>query len=172
MLKRLKFLKNEDTWTLLEAEQAGWAIEVVTRLLKCYAPGVRQIKIFRVPIPPIPPLVDSIQREDCVYWDESDCVHWDEFEDGPFEADHQGLSLEDMRSPPALWDSDDEDSLHRLLFRSNLVRLKEEMAIYQAIVGMIQEITWLNHLRVTGFDGDYQTRRKVEDLQTLVKNRL
>lgn len=51
------------------------------------------------------------------------------------------------------------------------MRLEEEKAIYQAISDMVQELTWLNHLRVTGLDEDDQTRRKVEDLQTLVKNR-
>ena len=161
-VRRLKFLKNKDTLTSPKAQQAGWAIEVVTQLLKCYAPGVRQIKICHVPVPEF----GFIERE--VY------VHWDEFEYGPFEPSPNYLeTLEGMRLPPALWDSDDaHPSLFSLLkFRPNSVRLEEEKAIYQAIIDMVQEITWLTNLRVTGLDGDDQIRRRVDDLQTLVKNR-
>ena len=154
-VKRLKFLKNENTCTSPEAKQAGWAIEVVTQLLKCYAPGVRQIKICRVAIP-----VFGLKREDC--------VHWDVFENGPFEANHHGLkTLEGMRLSPPLWGPDDaEHDLKR--YRPDSVRLEEEEAVHQAVLDMVQEITWLNYLRVTGDDG---IRLKVEDLQTLVKNR-
>ena len=157
-VRRLKFLKNEDTWTSFDAKQAGWAIEVVTQLLKCYAQGVRQIKICRVPIPEF----DFIERE--IY------IHWDEFEYGPFEPTDDGLkTFEDKELSPALWDSDDAHP--SLRFRPDSVRLEEEKAICQAIIAMVQEITWLSHLRVTGLDGDNQTRQKVEDLQTLVNNR-
>lgn len=159
-LKRLKFLRNEDSPSSFDAKQAGWAIEVVAQLLKCYAPGVRQIKICCVPIPQF----EFIGRR--IY------IHWDDFEYGPFEPTDNDLKpLEDTGLQPALWDLDDENSLHDLSFRPGSVRLEEEKAIYQAISDMVQELTWLNHLRVTGLDEDDQTRRKVEDLQTLVKNR-
>lgn len=83
-LKRLKFLRNEDSPSSFDAKQAGWAIEVVAQLLKCYAPGVRQIKICCVPIPQF----EFIGRR--IY------IHWDDFEYGPFEPTDNDLKpLED-----------------------------------------------------------------------------
>ena len=55
--------------------------------------------------------------------------------------------------------------------RPDLVRLEEAKALCQAIAGMVQEITWLKHLRITGFEGEGQHRQVMEDLQTLVNKR-
>ena len=116
---------------------------MVTNLVKCHAPGVRQMKI-------------------CY-----DLNHWDAFENGLFEpVDHEAKYcgtvdsiFHDDKFPPKLekW--------------CDVLRRTEQKTLYQAVGKMTQDITWLKQLRITGFEEERDVQQKIEEFQALIQAR-
>ena len=149
-MKRLRFdhylgFSTGLSWTTKAAQEAtqcyGWAIEVITLLLKYHFSGIQQIKFchgfYTAPI------------------------HWDGFENGPFEpieSDHlHAFNL--------------QNQLDKYSSGERLLGAWQREIICKAIESMIEEVHWLQCLRITGLHDYDRICQRVEDLQTLVKSR-
>ena len=91
-----------------------------------------------------------------------DHTQWDEFDNGKFEPIDDGQENED------LFPYEDVDVLNGDLY---MVFREEHLAVYEAMVHMVGEITWLKQLSITGLHKSDPTWQKTEELQALVKNR-
>lgn len=142
-LKKLIFGAGEHA----DAQNAGWAIQVVTQLLKYHVPSLRQVKICR------------------------DLGGWDEFEDGPFTPSYD--ISDDRRNESSHNNKFGSPFVSRYLAKNSLdaVRRKQEEAMYKAVTDMVQEITWLKQLSFDGFDEKEPTYQKMKELQALVRAR-
>ena len=143
-MKRLRFYQE-----LFWAKRPGLAIEVNTLLLKYHVPDIQQIKL-------------------CYGFCRSP-DQWDEFESRLFEPVKGGLKKNYI-----LYELSNSNGHHETPQDTGLDRereVRQQEVICKAIENMIKELHWLQHLRVTGLDQFDQTRQRIEDLQTLVKNR-
>ena len=88
---------------------------------------------------------------------------WDEFEDGIFGVEDV---LEDEAVSPAPWDifTGCVPSLH-------LARPDEQSVMCEAIEELVEKVTWLKRLSVTGFGHGSPASRKIEELEAIVKAR-
>ena len=166
-LKRLKFVGGINGRGIDPmGQQAGAGIEVFTQLLKYHVPGARQVKICRGP------------------------DQWDEFEDGIFEVEDGILEvedgilevehmLEDEAVSPALWDILEDEAVSPALWYMctgcvpslHLARPDEQIVMCRAIEELVEKVTWLKRLSVTGFGHDSPVSRKIEELEAIVKAR-
>ncbi len=140
-LRRLRFVGG-GSWHFDYSSTMFWAFQEITRLLKHRAPGVCQVKICR------------------------DVTYREELEDGSFELNK---GSEFSIGWTKMWGSEDggEDG-HR---PHAMIRRREQEAMYKAIEEMVEEITWLKDLTVTGFEKKDPARPKIENLQAMVKSR-
>ena len=120
-----------------ESVESEMAIRLYTKLLKLHVPGVRQVKICR------------------------HAFSWDELEKTPFElVDDWPRNFIEW---PTLLGSDDngldggQDGGRSL--RST--RVEQEKAVCKAIVKLVQEITWLEHLSITAVTGKDPEQRTI-----------
>ncbi len=119
-----------------------WAIHESTQLLKHHAPGICQVNVCR------------------------NVNHREELEDGPFKLVNEAF---EFISGWSMWDSEDEgeDGLRP----HATIRQLEQKAMYRGIEEMVEEISWLKDLTVTGFEKNNPARPKIEKLQAMVKSR-
>ena len=89
---------------------------------------------------------------------------WDEFEDGIFEPVED--VLEDEAASPVLWDIF-PGCVPPLLS----ARPDEQNVMCRAIEELVENVTWLKRLSVTGFGHDSPASRKIEELEAIVKAR-
>ena len=143
-LKKLKIIRQEKVWQYSELQETGWTIAMVAQLLKCHTPAVSQIKL-------------------CLT-----SVLWDEFENGPFELVEDEV---ENHTRPDMWDSDDESDwdypLHERLSASE----QEQEALFNAIGFLIEKVSSLKQLRITGFHKSHRIYPKIQKLQAWVSNR-
>ena len=158
--RKLRFVA-QNVHTDLDAHIIGSSIQLVTRLLECHVPGVRQVKI-------------SYNGD---HWDRFESAHLEMFGKGSESFESQGnnnshpkKSAHEDSPLPTFWDFDEEsqDELTNPLLD---VRGKEQVATYRATFHMVQMIPWLKHLSVVGFDKDLPAYQKMKDLETLVRTR-
>ena len=104
--------------------------------------------------------VPGIQQMKICYGSYHDSMDWDDFENGLFEPVEVGMKeCLNLRLP---WEFFALDPINEVLGQE---------VICKAIENMVKEVHWLQHLRVTGLDEYDQIRQRIENLQTLVKNR-
>ena len=138
-LKKLRFVREEKTWQYADVHEAGWAIALFARLLKCLTPAVSQIKV-------------------CLT-----SIVWDDFEIGPFEL------VEDETEHHTDSDDEDDGRLDYPLSEWDPIFRGKQEALYTAIKYLAEQLFSLKQLRVTGVhqgDADYQ---RIQKLQTWVK---
>lgn len=143
-LKRLRFL-GLATKSRMKAPVNGWVLKLIVPLLKFHVPHVHQIKICR------------------------GLPDWDKFEDGPFQPVNNWDHRSGFLFKPRSWHH--RNSHNEVHDDQKLVSQDEHMAMYNAIVVLTQEITWLKQLSCAGFVKNDPTWPKIQELQTLVKNR-
>ena len=120
---------------------------MITQLLKSHVPGAREVKICH----------DPFQDPD----------HWDAFEDGIFEPVDE-IMEDDPASPFAR-----EIQLPSALGGNPLHFSTRETqdAMCRAMEEIVEKVTWLKRLRITGFGQESAASDKVEELEAMVNAR-
>ena len=91
----------------------------------------------------------------------------EELEDGSFRLVNEGFEFNSVWSEMGGSEEEGEDGLRPYAS----IRHLEQNAMYKGIEEMVEEITWLKDLTVTGFEKRDPARPKIEKLQAMVKSR-